>query len=299
MGTERASVRERVSAEPGQAPQDQSPCEVKRCLIFRTHGAMDRLYRVRVKYTMIKVSHTDLIRADTRLILSASAMTALRRTIRLSSLAGLVGVWIISSALLSARVSAQTPAPTAPAAPAASAPANGPGDYSQTTVTPAPQPSAQSHHFYFTIGPQVGVFLPTDSKTRNRFGSSWLSVGIGIGPVVPASRRGALEVDLQLLSQTGSDRHVYIAPLGLQYRQALTGSGPNVPYVGASADAIFADIRSPQDNAHSGLREGVGGSAFVGTTFGTNAYVEARYLVTSTIESFNLSGLEFTVGARF
>jgi hypothetical protein len=163
----------------------------------------------------------------------------------------------------------------------------------QSTATSS---SSSSHHFY--IGPEVGVFFPS-GKLSSRFGSSWFSIGLGLGSITPASTSGQLGLDVSLLSRTGSDTHAYIAPVGLQYRVGLAKGGSTIPYAGVSADLVLADIRSAQDHAHSGLMETGGGSVFLGTSLGPQAYVEARYLALGSVQGFNLSGFDLTAGLRF
>ncbi len=197
-------------------------------------------------------------------------------------------------------------APVAPLPPAPTTTTNGDsgsvvsGGGSQT----APPPKGP-HYRQFSIGPEVGLFLPTDSKTRNRFGDSWFSIGIGIGDIIPPRRGGDLSLDLNVISQAGDNRHAYLIPVGVQYRQALNRSqsvnsaSSVVPYIGVSADVVFADVRSPIDDAHSGLRTTGGGSVFIGTSLTSRAFVEARYLAVGSTEHFNLSGFDLSAGFRF
>ncbi len=197
-------------------------------------------------------------------------------------------------------------APVAPLPPAPTTTTNGDsgsvvsGGGSQT----APPPKGPRYR-QFSIGPEVGLFLPTDSKTRNRFGDSWFSIGIGIGDIIPPKRGGDLSLDLNVISQAGDNRHAYLIPVGVQYRQALNRSqtvnsaSSVVPYIGVSADVVFADVRSPIDDAHSGLRTTGGGSVFIGTSLSTRAFVEARYLAVGSTEHFNLSGFDLSAGFRF
>jgi hypothetical protein len=189
----------------------------------------------------------------------------------------------------SAPQAAQAPAPQQPGAPVSSTSTM----TGQSTASPAP---SSSRHFW--IGPEVGVFFP-GGKLSSRFGSSWFSIGLGLGQIRQASRSGQLGLDFNLLSRIGSSTHAYIAPIGLQYRVALAQGGYTIPYVGVSGDLVLADIRSPQDNAHSGLMETGGGSVYVGTSLGPQAYVEARYLALGSVQGFNLSGLNLSAGLRF
>ena len=197
-------------------------------------------------------------------------------------------------------------APVAPLPPAPTTVTNGDsGSVTSGGTQTAPPPAKGSRYRQFSIGPELGLFLPTDSKTRNRFGDSWFSIGIGIGDIIPPRRGGDLSLDLNVISQAGDNRHAYLIPVGVQYRQALNRSqtvgaaSSVVPYIGVSADVVFADVRSPVDDAHSGLRTTGGGSVFVGTSLSTRAFVEARYLAVGSTEHFNLSGFDLSAGFRF
>ena len=198
-----------------------------------------------------------------------------------------------------------TAAPVAPLPPAPTTTTNGDsGSVTSGSTQTAPPPKGP-HYRQFSIGPEVGLFLPTDSKTRSRFGDSWFSIGIGIGDIIPPRHGGDLSLDLNVISQAGDNRHAYLIPVGVQYRQALNrGQTVNstssvVPYIGVSADVVFADVRSPVDDAHSGLRTTGGGSVFIGTSLTSRAFVEARYLAVGSTEHFNLSGFDLSAGFRF
>lgn len=150
------------------------------------------------------------------------------------------------------------------------------------------------------IGPEFGFYLPTDSKARSRFGSAWPIIGVGFGKIDAADPSGGIGFDLAMAYRQNGDHHAFLAPIGIQYRKAL-GSSPSssVPYAGISADLVLIDVRSPEDNIHSGLTTAAGGSIFTGVTFQKSGYVEARYQAVSTARSFNLSGLSLNLGIRF
>lgn len=194
---------------------------------------------------------------------------------------------------------APAPDTTSPAAP--DAPATNPVVTTTVTPTPAPEPEQKNSASRFRIGPSVGVYLPTDSKTRDRFGSSWVSVGLGFGPFDVIKAQGQLGFDLNLQYQKHDDNHAFLLPVGLGYRIALTKDpeARAIPYAGVTGDIVFADVRSVADNVHSGFREGAGASALIGVNIGTNTNLEARYQFISRIKSFDFSGLSLTAGYRF
>ncbi len=180
-------------------------------------------------------------------------------------------------------------------------PATNPDVTTTVTPTPDPEPEQKKSASRFRIGPSVGVYLPTNSKTRDRFGSSWVSLGLGFGPFDVIKAQGQLGFDLNLQYQKHNDNHVFLLPVGLGYRIALTKDteARAIPYAGITGDLVFADVRSVADNVHSGFRTGAGASALIGVNIGTNTNLEARYQFISRIKSFDFSGLSLTAGYRF
>ena len=204
--------------------------------------------------------------------------------------AGAALLWTLAGA----GASAQTTAPDTMTTPSTTAPTASPPTAPASDTDPAPKQKKR-----FQIGPEVGVFLPTSSKTRNEFGSAWYSVGIGFGTINQVGPQGQIGFDLQLLYQTRDNGHAFVAPVGVSYRKAVSQSGGNTVYVGVTGDLYLADLRSPTYDVHSGLRTGVGGSVLTGINFGQSGFLEARYLAVSRIKGFDLSGLNLTAGYRF
>lgn len=173
-----------------------------------------------------------------------------------------------------------------------------------TQAPPPPPPGAPAEEprprRRFRFGPEVGVFIPANAKTRDRFGASWTDLGPGFGAVRQAGPRGRLEIDVSVFRESRGNRRAFFAPVGVGYRRDLAaGGGAFIPYAGASVNLVLADLRSDADGVRSGLRAGGGGSLFVGSTLGRNAYAEARYLAVSRIKGFDLSGTSLSLGVRF
>ncbi len=200
---------------------------------------------------------------------------------------------------LAASVHAQAPAtnnanPTPPAEQTATIP---------TTSAPAPTAQNRGRHFP-KIGVNVGVYIPTDARTRNRFGNAWTSVGLGIGSADAPPSAGRFTLDFGLTAENSGNNYAYIVPVGIAYRRAF--SAPSVasrriyiPYYGVSLDAVGVDLKSPQDNVHPGVEVTGGGSITLGTTVGRSAFIEARYSEVAKVKGFDLSGVDLTVGVRF
>lgn len=209
--------------------------------------------------------------------------------------------------LLALPAAAQTAPDTAPpAAPAPTAPINPTPSTAPASSVPvdaapppaAPQPEAK-HSNRFRIGPEVGVYFLTSGKARSQFGNSAVSLGLGLGSISQAPTQGRLALDLQIQYQSRNGNHLFLAPLGLAYRKALNSGGPNVAYVGVTADLDFVDIRSGDYNVHSGVRTAFGASPLIGVSFGDSGFLEARYLYVSRVKGFDLGGLNLSAGFRF
>jgi hypothetical protein len=147
----------------------------------------------------------------------------------------------------------------------------------------------------------VGLYLPTSSKTRDRFGKSWFSFGVAFGGVGEADPHGRFEPDISFVYRKSGDDKLFMVPLGVGYRKSLSRdpAAKSSTYVGASADAILAQVRSAIDGVDTGTKVVAGGSLFVGVNLRDNAYIEARYRVSSKVGGFDLSGAQLSAGFRF
>jgi hypothetical protein len=154
----------------------------------------------------------------------------------------------------------------------------------------------------FQLGLDVGAFFPTSRKTRDRFGGTWYSIGPGFSAVRRAGEKGRIGLDIDLMSQSKNGNRALLIPAGVSFTRALgkvDEEKSSHPFVGASLLAIPARIRSAPDGVDDNFKLGAGAAAFVGTTFGERAFVEARYMVTTRISGFSFSGASVRVGYRF
>jgi len=187
---------------------------------------------------------------------------------------------------------AQDPAPTPPTTPT-----------TNTPPPPPPTPDTNDSKDRFVLGPEVGFYIPTSSRTRAAFGDTWIDYGVGFRPIQLVTRHGAAGLDFNIISTSGTGKKAFLIPVTLIYKQAFSGSdepGKGItPYFGASAGLLLADLRSDNYNVHSGYRVGFGGTALLGITFGQKAYIETRYEEFSKIKGFDLSGFNIAGGFRF
>jgi len=172
---------------------------------------------------------------------------------------------------------------------------------SENSMAAAVESPKPHHKKHFVFGVNGGLYIPTDSKTRDRFGSSGFSIGPGFGAVRRVKNKGITSLSLSFISMEKGDNKFYMLPIGLQYARPLGWhkDAKLHPYYGLSLNAVPAKIRSRPDNVDTGIKLGYGGSAFVGTTIGRHAFVEGRYLLISKIDTFDLSGFDVSVGYRF
>ena len=170
--------------------------------------------------------------------------------------------------------------------------------------TPAEQ---RSRRRVPVLGPQVGFFFPNNARTRDAFGETWVNYGFGFQPLDLQTRRGSATLDIAAFSARRSGARAFIVPISLIYKIAL-GGGRDVegetdrglsPYTGFSLGLYLADLRADKYKVSSGWQGGFGGSALFGVTYQRSLFVEARYHLISELKTFELSGLNLSVGARF
>ena len=188
------------------------------------------------------------------------------------------------------------------------------------------------------IGPEIGYAYFLDSKTRATFGSSVTDFGVGFGNIAPSldgrvgldfsivrpsEDRNGVNSDALVITVGPEYRRVYIP--GAVRRQVIIQQGqqdntqqyppgtlppgtqppsnpyappPVLPYYGASANLIYAQVDAPLNNA-DGNGFGVGASVFAGVTFNNRFYVEGRLRGTTNVEGYNFSRAGVTFGLRF
>ena len=108
--------------------------------------------------------------------------------------------------------------------------------------------------------------------------------------------------DLNIISTRGGGRSATLIPASVIYKRAIGGGEPGMgatPYVGGTAGLLIADLRSDNYGVSSGFRGGYGGSALIGITYQSRAYVEARYQLFNKVKGFDLSGINVSTGYRF
>jgi hypothetical protein len=176
-----------------------------------------------------------------------------------------------------------------------------------TTATPPssdastpdiPEDNSSRSPLDIMVGPEASVFFPTSGKTSNTYGNSWASIGVGLGSAYQANSKGNLSPFFTILYNTHDNNRAFLLPFGIAYNKALSPSASSA-YYGVDLLAVAADQRSVINNVHSGFSFAPGARAAFGYEFGKTAYVQAAYMLTSSIKGFNFSGTSLEAGIRF
>lgn len=207
----------------------------------------------------------------------------------------LLGAGLVAAAAAARAQGVDTPSETTPPPPVETA---APVPRREVLV-PAKSAREARRRNRFRIGPELSLFLPSSGKTRDTFGGSWFGIGAGFGSIRRTNPRGELGAEIYLLNHSHEDADAWLVPVGLAYRHPLGSGRHGGPYAGGAVDLLITDLHSPNDNLNWKLRLGAGAGPIIGTPFGNSGYLEARYLLTTKVAGFDLSGLSLTAGARF
>lgn len=179
---------------------------------------------------------------------------------------------------------------------------------SALAVLPLPAFAQQQYGSRPLLGPNVGVYFPTNSKAKDAFGSSFVNYGFGIGKLVAPG--AAPSIDFNVIANRdifrGGDKRAIFVPIGFSVSRRLSALPTNqvvetgaVPYAGVSVNVIPNNIRSDKDGINSGWRTAYGGSIYVGVAYQDRYALTARYYLMSSVRGINLSGFNLGAGARF
>ncbi len=197
--------------------------------------------------------------------------------------------------------------------------------------------AAQAQSSFPRLGVDVGYAYLLDSKARAAFGSGVTEFGVGFGNITPTID-GKVGIDVSIMRPRETEngvrsdalvvsvgpeyRKIYIPsaikaqieqqrqsvpnqtfppgtfPPGTQMPKGVGGPPPILPYYGASANLVYAQVDAPNVGVN-GNGFGIGGSLFAGLTFNDRFFVEGRLRGTSSVESFNFSRAGIEAGLRF
>jgi hypothetical protein len=147
------------------------------------------------------------------------------------------------------------------------------------------------------LGPRIGVFLPSDSKVRDAFGSNFLNIGFG------RARNGVrtnTRTDISVINADRNGNRLFLVPVTLVREYRLMGDmdSPTQVYGRLGAGLAYMDYAlTSNGNRIADKRIGVNGNAELGLLLTRRINVFARYDLFNRQEGINFSGL--TVGFSY
>lgn len=159
--------------------------------------------------------------------------------------------------------------------------------------------AAQAQYDHY-VGPEVGVFLPTDSNLRGALGSQWWSIGVS------TMKQGTMltqkvGTNMNLISQSKNGNKVFmgsytfgiVVPFNQDMRKA---NSDFQPYFAVRAGLNYTDYAITFNSQRLGGKNlGYNANAEFGIQFGDRFTVSARYDISPDYDGFNFDGLSFSL----
>ncbi len=146
------------------------------------------------------------------------------------------------------------------------------------------------------VGPEYGVWRPTDARVKQLFGDTWQNLGLGLGPVRVPEKKASWTPDFQIIGARLGQNRLTLVPVGYSWRRAISGSG-NRGYFGITPEIVIARTEGP--NLPTGWRTVGGLSVLVGQGLGEKFYIEGGYNAVGRVRNLNFSGWNLAAGFRF
>lgn len=184
-----------------------------------------------------------------------------------------------------------TPAPTITTAPASDEPSD------LQTAPPATTDETyqtEQRKGRLVLVPAFNMYFPSSSKTQDRFGDSWPSIGISVAWRDKNTDPRKIELRLDGMGRSSDTVKALIFPLGIGVSQRLSSSKNLVTYAGVSANLYFGKIVSEPDNVNTGWHIMAGPGAYLGANIGKRFNVQASYYGVPSLGGFGLSGLNLS-----
>lgn len=153
---------------------------------------------------------------------------------------------------------------------------------------PSPKPKEKRR---LVLMPSFNSFSPSDSKTQNRFGSSWPSIGFALAYKTQNMDPRRIEFRLDGIAQSSATTSAFVFPVGIGVNKIMSSSKQATTYAGLTANLYIAKLKSLPDNVDTGWQVKPGAGALVGANIGQKLNVQASYYLIPDLGGFNLSGL--------
>jgi len=146
-----------------------------------------------------------------------------------------------------------------------------------------------------SVAATIGVFVPTSSATREKFGNTWLRVSLQtFEREKPTSWRFIAEASGYKLDGTTKVR---LIPLTFGVEKGLRERLSFQPYVTVRAGPYYGKF----EDTSTGVREthiGLNANAAYGVIYRHRYYAEVRYDYFTRLAGANFNGLSLSVGVR-
>jgi hypothetical protein len=164
-----------------------------------------------------------------------------------------------------------------------------------------PAGAAEGEKKPFFLSPAVSGYFPTDSKTRDAFGSAWWGIGVTLN--TEALFGGFDSAGLSFAPYFGlyhgdkEDNDAWVIPLGIQARWTLSAQGSVKPYAGIGVAGYGIKFDDRPAGVDTGWRGAFGGRFMLGMDITRWFNVEAAYNIVSEVKDYDLSG--FSIRGKF
>jgi len=139
-----------------------------------------------------------------------------------------------------------------------------------------------------------GVFMPSNSDTKDVFGDSWQRFGLEvIRPEITTEWLRLIDISVLSRNDVGD---VVLVPLNVGFEKKLAGGEDAQLYTILRAGPYYGKVEAPPDIDDSTL--GLNANATLGVMFNKRFYIEARYDYFSRFAGFNFDGFTLSAGVR-
>lgn len=142
------------------------------------------------------------------------------------------------------------------------------------------------------IGISYGVFFPSSSSAKDKFGDSSVSLlGGRFEDIKPMQWNPAF--DVTNIKKGGAN--LWIISFGAQ--RGLSEDTKVQPYIAGRVGPYYADVKYPAGGIDE-QKWGLNANAAVGVVINRNFFIEGRYDVFSTIANTNFDGFRISAGIK-
>ena len=163
-----------------------------------------------------------------------------------------------------------------------------------TVVSPA---FAQQTPQTSSIGPVLGIFLPSSSEIRKDLGNGALQIGIGAANTA-RPREGSISPSFTAIIANGNGNKLFILPytFGYEYHFGVDSGAAALPYVRPFTGVAYYDYSITNTaGSHFGVKR-LGGTAGLeaGLMIGSKIKLAATYSFFTPTSGFNFHGLSLS-----